>query len=86
MSFFSVKFLQTDNFFVVEKYIAPLQLRKNWKAKQSRKIFGLAERRWTFDGRWGCHIRIGQCKAVRKITFLATPIVTPRASTRGALF
>ena len=29
-------------------------------------------------------VRIGQCKTVRKITFLATPIVTPRASTRGA--
>ena len=45
--------------------------------KQSRKMFWLAERLSTFDGRWGCHIRIGQCKAVRKITFLATPIITP---------
>ena len=50
----------------------------SYPAQQSRKIFWLAERRWTFDGRWGCHIRAGQCKAVRKITFLATPIVIPR--------
>ena len=45
--------------------------------KQSRKIFWLTERCLKFDGRWGYHIHIGKCKAVRKITFLATPSVTP---------
>ena len=31
-------------------------------------------------------MHIGQFKAVRKITFLATPIVNPSASTRGHAF
>ena len=61
--------------------IQPLKLKLAqalcWLTKKSRKIFWLAERHWTFDQRWRCHIRIGQCKALRKITFFATPIVTP---------